>query len=65
MTYFKGDAAEYTGKTDVMGGKTFYEVRMIEGHMTGELKWVTAAPKPKPSSWFAELPEAIVVEGAK
>lgn len=45
MTYFKGDAAEFTGKTDVFSGKTFYEVRMIEGHMIGELKWVVTAPK--------------------
>ncbi len=43
-TYFHGDAAEYTGKSDVYYGETFYEIRMTEGHRKGELLSTPAAP---------------------
>jgi hypothetical protein len=43
--YFHGDAAEYTGKAEMLYGKMFYEIKMIEGHLRGELRWSPTAPK--------------------
>jgi hypothetical protein len=40
ITYFKGDKAEYTGKVETMYGRTWREVRLLEGHMKGQLKLV-------------------------
>ncbi len=45
MTYFKGDRAIYTGKVMQLHGATFYEIKMLEGHMAGQLKVVRAAPQ--------------------
>lgn len=45
VTYFKGDEAHYTGKTQVVGGGTFYEVVIVEGHLKGQTKLVKDAPK--------------------
>ena len=42
-TYFHGDEAEYTGKTEFYAGATFYEIVMTEGHRKGETL-VTAKP---------------------
>lgn len=61
--YFKGDAGEYTGKVEQLHGGTFYELRMTEGHLKGQVKLVTAPPKP--TSWFAELPKAIIIDNAR
>lgn len=44
-TYFKGDKAVYTGVVLQLHGGTFYEVKMLEGHLVGQLKVVTQAPK--------------------
>ncbi len=44
-TYFKGDKAEYTGKVVSLHGGTFYEVVLLEGHLIGQTKLVTNAPK--------------------
>jgi len=44
-TYFKGDLAEYTGKSEMLYGKMFYEVRLLEGHLTGETRDVSKPPK--------------------
>lgn len=44
-TYFKGDKGEYTGDVVVVPGKTFYVIRMVEGHLAGQIKLVTNAPK--------------------
>ena len=43
-TYFKGDKARYTGKSEVLHGGLFYEVVVLEGHRKGEKKWVHNAP---------------------
>lgn len=44
-TTFKGDRAEYVSGTPVqIHGGTFYEVRMLEGHLKGQTKWVKQAP---------------------
>ena len=43
-TYFKGDKARYTGKSEVLHGGRFYEVVLVEGHRKGEKKWVHNAP---------------------
>ncbi len=43
-TYFKGDLAEYTGKSSVMHGATFFEVIMLEGHLKGTIRVVTSIP---------------------
>lgn len=39
-TYFKGDRATFTGKTDIIGGAKFHEVEMQEGVFKGKKKWV-------------------------
>jgi len=43
-TYFHGDKAEYTGKSEELYGETAYEIKMIEGHRKGDLLWTYAAP---------------------
>lgn len=35
--YINGDRAEYTGNTTEVAGRTFYEVKIVEGHRAGEL----------------------------
>ena len=45
VTYFKGDAAEYTGKVLQLHGGTFYEVKMMEGVNKGQFKVVVNAPR--------------------
>lgn len=45
VTYFKGDKARYTGETDVVGGKMFYEIQMLEGHEKGKTKLVSKTPR--------------------
>lgn len=45
--YFHGDAAEYTGKQEMLYGKLAYEIRMIEGHLKGKAKWTYKAPSAK------------------
>lgn len=47
ITYIFGDRAAYTGKVVEAYGGTFYEVRMLEGHMAGQLKVVKQPPLPK------------------
>ena len=42
-TYWKGDKVEYTGKVEQLYGGTFYEIRLLEGHMVGQTK---LTPKP-------------------
>jgi hypothetical protein len=46
ITAWKGDRALYTGKTQVMSGGLFYEIEMIEGHLTGAHRWTQREPKP-------------------
>ena len=45
MTTFKGDAAKFTGKSEFLYGKMFYEIILLEGHLKGQLKLVADAPK--------------------
>ena len=47
IAYVFGDRAAYTGKVVEAYGGTFYEVRMLEGHMEGQLKAVKQPPMPK------------------
>tara|TARA_R110002126_G_scaffold116548_1_gene255993 strand:+ start:163 stop:351 length:189 start_codon:yes stop_codon:yes gene_type:complete len=47
IAYVFGDRAEYTGKVVEAYGGTFYEVKMLEGHMEGQLKAVKQPPMPK------------------
>ncbi|MCC7334439.1 MAG: hypothetical protein IT422_05065 [Pirellulaceae bacterium] len=59
-TYWRGDRAEFTGKTENLHGGKFYEIEMMEGHMKGQTKVVSYGPggdpgpgesnKPKPKS---------------
>ena len=44
FTYWKGDKARYTGKTEYLYGATFYEIELIEGNLTGEKKLTQRAP---------------------
>jgi hypothetical protein len=43
--YLKGDLAEYTGEVLPLHGGIFYEVVMLEGHLKGEFRVTTVAPK--------------------
>ena len=45
VTFWKGFEAEYTGKTIQLHGAIFYEIRIVEGFMTGQIKLTQAAPK--------------------
>lgn len=47
FTYWHGDKAEYTGKSERMHGGLFYEVRLLEGHLKGQTKWTQRAPTSK------------------
>ena len=38
--YFKGDAAKYTGESEVIYGGLFYEVIMLEGADKGKTKMI-------------------------
>ena len=44
-TYSKGDKAEYTGKSEILYGKVFYEVLLLEGHLKGQIRVVANPPK--------------------
>ena len=44
-TYFKGDEAEYTGNSEKLYGKMFYEVILIEGHLQGKTRLTSRPPK--------------------
>ena len=48
-TYLKGDKARYTGKSEMLHGKRFYEVEMLEGVHKGKMKVVGDAPKQAPA----------------
>lgn len=43
--YINGDAAEYTGHSEMLHGAVCYQVRIIEGHRTGEMAWTYHPPK--------------------
>src|SRR5262249_18713624 len=57
-TYWKGDRAEYTGKSDEIAGGTFYELELMEGHRKGEKVWTSHAPQTeeKPAAEERETP---------
>ena len=44
--YFHGDAATYTGGTQIKHGATLYECILTEGHRKGETIWTYTAPRP-------------------
>ena len=44
-TYWHGDLAEYTGKTQLLHGALFYEIKIVEGHRAGQLKVTQKAPE--------------------
>ena len=43
-TYFKGNKAEYTGKSEMVYGGKFFEIRLLDGHEKGKLKWTSKCP---------------------
>lgn len=43
-TYFRGDRAEYTGKTQDDAGGPLYEIEIMEGHLKGQKKHTYTAP---------------------
>jgi hypothetical protein len=54
--HVNGDRAEYTGKSATLHGRTSYEVKIVEGHRTGELAWTYIPPtafgaERNPASW--------------
>jgi hypothetical protein len=44
VIYLNGDRAAYTTKTETVGGKVFYEVRLLEGPRKGQLAVTPRAP---------------------
>jgi hypothetical protein len=52
-TIWKGDDAEYTGHVEHHAGGTFYEIRLLEGHLQGQTKLTPHAP---PSTTADVLP---------
>ncbi len=44
-TYFMGDRAEYTGESRMLHGGLFFALLMLDGHLNGEERWTTRAPK--------------------
>ena len=44
-TYFKGDKAEYTGKTEELYGGLFYEIKLLEGHLKDHLRLINRSTK--------------------
>ena len=44
-TYFRGDKAQYTGKSEMFHGERIYELTMIEGHRKGDLLWTGYSPE--------------------
>ena len=44
--YWKGDKAEYTGKTVMLHNSLFYEVKLLEGCMKDQLKVTQKPPTP-------------------
>lgn len=46
-TWFKGDRCEYTGKSEIIYGKLFYEVKMLNGVDAGEMRWIVRGPENK------------------
>lgn len=43
-TYFHGDLARYTGKTQIIHGGLFFEIEILEGHLKGQIKVTQRAP---------------------
>ena len=43
-TYWKGDRAEYTGKSMSMYGGVFFELKIVSGYMKGQIKWTQVSP---------------------
>jgi len=43
--YWKGFKAEYTGNSNMLYGGNFWEIRILEGPHSGELKWTHHAPE--------------------
>ena len=39
-TFFYGDIAEFTGRTEDLHGRLFYEIVLLEGHEKGQSKLV-------------------------
>ncbi len=40
VTYFKGDRAEPTGESQIFYGELFYAVKLLEGHLKGQIRWI-------------------------
>lgn len=42
--YWKGDKAEYTGKSEILHGARCFEIRLLEGNEKGKLKYTYRCP---------------------
>ena len=42
--YYKGNKAEYTGKSEFMYGCWFFQIRILEGRLKGTLKDTSKCP---------------------
>ena len=43
--YWNGKKAEYTGKKEVLYGTMFFEIRILEGHLRGQIKETSRCPE--------------------
>ena len=43
--YWKGFLAEYTGESEVLHGRRFYEAKLLEGYREGDCVWTPNGPK--------------------
>lgn len=43
--YWRGDLAEYTGKSEVIYGGLFHEYVILEGHRAGDIIWSPRLPE--------------------
>jgi len=44
-TFWKGDRAEYTGRSEMCFGALFWELKLLEGHRKGDLVLTNRVPK--------------------
>jgi hypothetical protein len=42
--YWKGDKAQYTGKSEMVYGGKFFQITLLEGMYTGQERWTSRCP---------------------
>lgn len=57
LTFWKGDCAAYTGKSETLHGGLFFELEMLEGHLKGQTRLTVKAPPISGKRYFASCSE--------